>query len=415
VPITIELSAKQADSIVRAEGRVNIWEGSVRSGKTIGSLYRWLQHIRHAPDGGQLIMAAKTLQTLHRNIILPLQDPSQFGPVSREVHYTAGAPQGVILGRPIHMIGANDQKAEEKIRGMTGAGAYVDEMTIIPQLFFNQLMSRQSVAGAKVFGSTNPDNPAHWLRKDFILADNPWVRSFKFKIDDNPFLDPDFVAQQKSQYHGLYYRRFIDGDWVMAEGAVYDMWDSNTDVVDILPAMRQWMCVAIDYGTSNPFHALILGLGIDGLLYIAGEWRYDGRTEMKQLTDSEYADRVNAWLFSEPVRGHEVVIPQYWVVDPSALSFRTELRQRGVTQIEAVNSVNDGIRLVSTLMGKHALKVHRSCEYLLDEIDGYSWDDRLAILGEDRPIKLNDHGVDALRYAVTTTQRLWRPHVRQAA
>lgn len=113
--------------------------------------------------------------------------------------------------------------------------------------------------------------------------------------------------------------------------------------------------------------------------------------------------------------GHDVVIPQYWVVDPSALSFRTELRQRGVTQIEAVNSVNDGIRLVSTLMGKHALKVHRSCAHLLDEIDGYSWDDRLAILGEDRPIKLNDHGVDALRYAITTTQRLWRPHVRQAA
>jgi phage terminase large subunit len=109
------------------------------------------------------------------------------------------------------------------------------------------------------------------------------------------------------------------------------------------------------------------------------------------------------------------VIPQYWVVDPSALSFRTELRQRGVHQVEAVNTVLDGIRLVSTLMGQHKIKVHRSCEHLLDELDGYSWDDRLALLGEDRPIKLNDHGVDALRYAVNTTQRLWRPHVRQAA
>lgn len=412
---TIELSSKQADSIVRAEGRVNIWEGSVRSGKTIGSLFRWLQHIRHAPNGGQLVMVGKTLQTLNRNVILPLKDPTQFGPVSREVRYTEGAPQGVILGRPIHMLGANDQKSEEKIRGMTGAGAYVDEMTIIPQLFFNQLMSRQSVAGAKVFGSTNPDNPSHWLRQDFILASNPWVRSFKFKIDDNPFLDPDFVAQQKSQYHGLYYRRFIDGDWVMAEGAVYDMWDRDVDVVDILPPMRSWLCVSIDYGTSNPFHALILGLGIDGLLYVAAEWRYDGRAEMRQLTDAEYANRVTAWLSSSPVRGWDVVVPQYWIVDPSALSFRTELKERGVIQVEAVNAVLDGIRLVSTLMGRHMIKIHRSCEHLLDEIDGYSWDDRMALLGEDRPIKLDDHGVDALRYAITTTQRLWRPHVRQAA
>jgi hypothetical protein len=193
------------------------------------------------------------------------------------------------------------------------------------------------------------------------------------------------------------------------------MWDRDVDVVDILPPMRSWLCVSIDYGTSNPFHALILGLGIDGLLYVAAEWRYDGRAEMRQLTDAEYANRVTAWLSSSPVRGWDTVVPQYWIVDPSALSFRTELKERGVIQVEAVNAVLDGIRLVSTLMGRHMIKIHRSCEHLLDEIDGYSWDDRMALLGEDRPIKLDDHGVDALRYAVTTTQRLWRPHVRQAA
>jgi PBSX family phage terminase large subunit len=415
MPATIEISQKQAESIVAAEGRVNVWEGSVRSGKTVASLHRWIQHIRHAPSGGQLIMAAKTLQTLHRNVILPLQDPTQFGPVAREVHYVQGAPQGVILGRPVHMIGANDQKAEEKIRGMTGSGGYVDEITIVPELFFNQLMSRMSVPGAKVFGSTNPDNPAHWLRRDYLLSDSPWVRSFKFKIDDNPFLDPDFVAQQKEQYHGLYYRRFINGEWVMAEGAIYDMWDAEQDVVDILPPIRKWLCVGIDYGTANPFHALLLGLGSDGNLYVSAEWRYDGRAELKQLTDSEYADRLGRWLSNSPVRGYDVVQPDYWVVDPSALSFRTELKTRGVIQTEAVNTVTDGIRLVSSLMGKHILKIHRSCKFLLGEIDGYSWDDRLALMGEDRPIKLNDHGVDALRYAVSTTHRMWRPHVRMAA
>jgi PBSX family phage terminase large subunit len=414
MPATIELSVKQAESIARAEGRVNIWEGSVRSGKTIASLFRWLQHVRNAPASGQLVMVGKTLQTLHRNVILPLQDPTQFGPVASTVKYTAGAPQGVILGKAIHMIGANDLKSEEKVRGMTGSGGYVDEITIIPEMFFNQLLSRMSVPGAKVFGSTNPDNPSHWVRRNFLLSGNAWIRSFKFKIDDNPFLDPEFVVAQKEQYHGLYYRRFIEGEWVMAEGAIYDMWDRDLDVVDILPPMRQWICLSIDYGTANPFHALLLGLGVDGLLYVAGEWRYDGRAHMRQLTDAEYADRVSDWLVKRPVRGHDQVIPSYWVVDPSALSFRTELRDRGIIQVEAINSVLDGIRLVSSLMGKHLLKVHRSCEYLLGEIDGYSWDDRLAMLGEDRPVKLNDHGVDALRYAVSTTQRLWRPYMAMA-
>jgi PBSX family phage terminase large subunit len=414
-PARIELSPKQRDSIAGAEGKINIWEGSVRSGKTVGSLWRWLQHVRHAPTGGQLMMIGKTLQALNRNVMLPLQDPEQFGPIAREIRYTSGAPQAVILGRPVHMVGASDARSEEKIRGMTGSGAYVDEATLIPELFWNQLLSRMSVPGSKVFATTNPDNPAHWLRRDYILGGSEWVRSFKFKITDNPFLDADFVRALMSMYHGLYYRRFIEGEWVAAEGAVYDMWDRDRDVVDILPAMRAWLCVAVDYGTSNPFHALLMGLGVDDHLYVAGEWRYDGRKTLQQLTDSQYADRLNEWLTSEPVRGWPIVVPNYWIVDPSALSFRTELRNRGIIQTEAVNAVLDGIRLVSTLMGKHKIKIHRSCNHLLDEIDGYSWDDRLAILGEDRPIKVNDHGVDALRYAVNTTQRLWRPHIRMAA
>jgi PBSX family phage terminase large subunit len=411
----IQLSPLQAASIRDSQGKINIWEGSIRSGKTIGSLWRWLEHIRHAPGGGQLVMIGKTLQALHRNVILPMQDATQFGPLAQQVRYTQGAPQAVILGKPIHMIGASDARSEEKIRGMTGAGGYVDEATLVPELFWNQLMSRMSVPGAKIFATTNPDNPSHWLRRDYLMSGSQWVRSFKFTIDDNPFLDPDFVESQKAMYHGLYYRRFINGEWVAAEGAVYDMWDRERDVVDILPAIRQWLCISVDYGTSNPLHALLLGLGADEKLYVAAEWRYDGRANLAQLTDAQYADKLEAWLASEPVRGWPIIIPNYWVVDPSALSFRTELRNRGIVQTEAVNKVLDGIRLVSNLMGKGKLKVHRSCQYLLDEIDGYSWDDRAALLGEDKPIKVNDHGADALRYAVNTTQRLWRPHLRLAA
>ena len=411
----IELSPKQARWIVQADSPVNIWHGSVRSGKTVGSIWRWAQHMAHPPTGGQFVMVGKTLQALYRNVILPMQDPAQFGPLAQQVHYTQGAPQAVILGRPVHMIGASDAKAEAKIRGMTVAGAYVDEATLVPELFWNQLLTRMSVVGSRLFATTNPDSPSHWLRREFLLSTSPLVRSFGFKIDDNPFLPAEFVAGLKAQFHGLFYRRFIDGEWVAAEGAVYDMWDPDRHVVDILPAISSWLCVGIDYGTANPFHAVLLGLGADGCLYIGAEWRYDGRTQMRQLTDAEYADRLEGWLTTEPVRGHKIISPTYLVVDPSALSFRTELKSRSIVQTEAVNAVLDGIRLTSTLLGKGQLKVHRSCVHLCREFDGYSWDDRASLLGEDRPVKADDHGMDALRYAVATTQRLWRPRLRLAA
>src|SRR5215207_2203201 len=117
----LKLSPRQRDSIRDAKAPVNIWEGSVRSGKTVGSLWRWLQFVARPPEGGQLVMIGKTLQALNRNVMLPLQDPAQFGPLAQQTHYISGAPQGVILGRPVHMIGASDSKAETKIRGLTGA------------------------------------------------------------------------------------------------------------------------------------------------------------------------------------------------------------------------------------------------------------------------------------------------------
>lgn len=414
------LSDRQVTAIRESQGRVNILDGSVRSGKTIAKLIRWMIFIaEEAPSQGELVMFGKTRDSVGRNLLAPMADPTLFGPLADAVDYRFGAPFARIFGRTVHVLGANDTKAEEKIRGMTIAGAAGDEVSLVPKDFFSMMVTRMSVAGAKLFATTNPDNPAHWLRKDWIRGGNPDVRNWHFVLDDNPALDPDFVAFLKAQYTGLFYRRFILGEWVAAEGAIYDMWDPDVHVVDILPPIRHWLGVGIDYGTSNPFHALLLGMGPDvgvgasgDCLYVASEWRYDGRRSLRQMTDGEYLDGLTGWLQAPGPPRVSNVTPTWFVVDPSAASFRAELKRTGVAQVPGDNSVLDGIRTVSTLLARRKLKVAgRYCPALIEELPGYSWDDDEALKGIDAPIKADDHGVDALRYDVHTTQRLWRPHV----
>lgn len=411
----LPLSPKQLRSVAEATARINVWEGAIRSGKTIGSLLAWLIFVSEAPTSGELVMVGKTSQTLHRNIFQPLQDPALFGPVARLIHYTPGAPTATILGRLVHVIGANDAKSEPKVRGMTVSGAYIDEATLIPQAFWEQMLGRMSVPGARLFATTNPDNPAHWLMRDWLANPDKPLRRWSFTLDDNPYLDRQYVADTKAMHTGLFYRRFVLGEWVAAEGAVYDMWDPDRHVIDLLPRERihRWIALGVDYGTSNPFHAVLLGLGSDRRLYVAAEWRYDSRQQRRQLTDSEYSERLRGWLADVP--GYGPVRPQFVTVDPSAASFVTQLHRDKLTPTAADNSVMDGIRVVSSLLARGKLLVHSSCKELIAEIGGYSWDDRAALLGEDKPIKVADHGVDALRYGAYSTRALWQHHIALAA
>ncbi|MEU6057992.1 PBSX family phage terminase large subunit [Streptomyces sp. NPDC047097] len=408
------LSRKQLDFVANSTARINIASGSIRAGKTISTLLRWLIYVASAPLGGELAVIAKTTNTAASNVFIPLQDPNLFGPLAQHVHYTRGAPTATILGRPVRVIGANDARAEERLRGMTCAGALVDEATLVPQEFWTQLLGRLSVPGAKLFASTNPGSPAHWLKRDFIdRRDELGIRYWHYVLDDNPSLDPDYVASIRAEFVGLWYRRFVLGEWVAAEGSIFDMWDDQRHIVTQLPEIARWLSVGVDYGQTNPFHATLLGLGRDRRLYVGSEWRYDGRHQRRQLTDIEYSERMRAWLGDVP--GVGPVRPQFVTVDPSAASFSAQLRRDRLTPTPANNAVLDGIRTMSSLLSAGKLLVHESCKSLIAEMPGYAWDDKAAQKGEDKPIKVADHGIDSIRYALYTTRALWQRQLALAA
>ena len=189
------------------------------------------------------------------------------------------------------------------------------------------------------------------------------------------------------------------------------------NALDALPPLETivtW-AVGIDYGTTNPFVALLRAV-TEEAIYVCREWRWDSSAMRRQMTDSEYSDGVLTWLRTGadgayqlgdgpspvPVVNHEIF------VDPSAASFRKQLQSDiGGWPMGADNDVRTGIRNTATLLSRRRLRIHRSCEGLLREMTGYVWDSKAQERGVDAPLKANDHGPDALRYAVLGLRRYW--------
>jgi PBSX family phage terminase large subunit len=428
------LSEKQVCSIKDATGTVNIWQGSVRSGKTISSLLRWLIYVASYDLlglTGELVVVARTRESAMRNVFAPLMEPGLYGDIAQYVHYTSGAPTAKILGRTVHVLGTVDSKSEKVLRGLTCAGAYVDEVTLVPEDFFVQLLNRLW-GKAQLFGTTNPDNPAHWLKRKYLdrLNELPDWRSFKFTLDDNPALTEENKDRIKRQNVGLFYRRFVLGEWVAAEGAIFDMWEPARYVVswEKVPKIERLISTGIDYGTTNATSALLLALAADRnritgkvtrKLVLLDEWRYDAGTKDRRLTDSELSTRLRAWMNDDHVPDNQILPsnrPDFTLIDPAAASFKVQLHKDGVKGLaDGNNDVLYGIRLMASLLAADRLLVTDRCQGFIQEAPGYSWDDKETEKGNDKPLKVADHSLDAGRYAITTTEALWRKYVDLAA
>ena len=380
---------KQARSIVEATARLNLWEGSVSSGKTVGSLVKWTDYTTNGPEG-PLLMIGKTERTLKRNVL----DVIEAIVGERNYRLVQGSGECYIFDRLCYLAGANDERSLQKIQGITVAGCYGDEMTTWPESMYTMALSRIRVPGAQLFGTMNPEGPYHWMKVNVLdRAHELNLKKWHFTLDDNPFLDPQYVADLKAEYTGLWYKRYILGLWVLAEGAVYDMWDEAKHVIATHPTARDYY-VAIDYGTNNP---TVFGLfGVLGeKCWMEREYYYDSTRSGRQKTDAEFSAALREWLGD--VRPREII------VDPSALSFKTQLRRDGFAQVrDADNSVLDGIRTQATMLTAGRYHVCAECQNTIREYSGYVWDAKAQEKGEDKPLKQSDHAKDAERYFLHT-------------
>lgn len=398
--------------------RINAYEGSVRSGKTVGTLIEWAEFCKNGP-AGTFLMAGRTERTVINNLVLPLQD--MLG--AERVKINRGTGTVSICGREVLLVGANNEASRTKIQGLTLAAAYCDEVSTLPESFFNMLTSRLSVRGAQMWTTCNPEGPGHWFKKKWLDRAKLWIdhggnihvkdpaayadddparpidlHRFSFTLDDNAHnLDPDYVTSTKAMYSGLWFKRMILGHWAVADGAIYDMFDTARHVVphNKIPSISRMMGLGLDYGTTNPTAGVLLGLGDDGRLYVLDEF------SPPRGTDADLSRLLSDWLKDQPD-------PGYIYVDPAAGSLKLQLYGDGVRGVaDADNSVLDGIRTTASLFASGQLFISDRCTRLADELPSYVWDDKAVALGKDKPVKVNDHFSDALRYAVATSKTLW--------
>lgn len=386
----IKLFKKQRLACQNSNARINMWDGSVSSGKTYASVIKWIEFILTAPPG-DMLMIGRTARTLERNVLSIM-----FVMLGIYIDYKKSYGYCIIFGRKVYIEGASDSRAENKIRGMTLIGAYLDEMTLINEDMFKMCLSRLRLSGARLYGTTNPDSPYHFIKKEYIENEELDLVRFHFHIDDNEFLPPEYVENIKKEYTGLFYKRFIEGLWVLAEGAIYDFFDEDEHSICGDLQAQKWG-VGIDYGTSNPTVFILFGSNMNTFpnIWAEKEYYYDSKEHNRQKTDDEYVDDLIDFM-----NGYDV---SQVVVDPSAASFKNACLQRGIYTIEdANNDVLNGIRYQQSLLNKGVYKVHRRCKHTILDYSSYVWDKKSSLLGEDRPIKMDDHTKDAERYFLYT-------------
>lgn len=375
-----------------------ICDGAVRSGKTSTESVAYILWAMEHFDRCNFIIAGVSVESAKRNVVNPILATEYL--TERYTMTWAGRSNLLTVRNRdavnhFYVFGGKDESSYRIVQGLTAAGCLLDEVVLMPRSFVEQCMARCSVEGAKFWFSCNPGAPSHWFYQE-------WIRKTKeknayrihFKLTDNPSLSEKTIQRYERMYSGVFKQRYIDGDWVSAEGIVYPQWREAIE--------QTWKptgdnpcrgyCVSIDYGTMNPFAAIKWMRDKGGKWHAVDEYYYNGREHMEQKTDNDYVEDIIE--FTKDNNGTTEVI-----VDPSASSFITALRRTGKFRVlKANNDVLNGIRDVSTCLKLGLIGISDDLDSMKAEFEAYVWDTKR----DDVPLKESDHAMDALRYFVYT-------------
>lgn len=378
-----------------------IADGAIRSGKTVAMSLSFVMWSNRRFNNESFAICGKTIGSLRRNVITPLKRMCLARGYTVIEHRGENMVEISFAGRTngYYFFGGKDESSQDLIQGITLAGILFDEVALMPESFVQQGIGRCSVDGSKLWFNCNPENPFHFVKTELIdQAEEKHLLHLHFLLDDNLSLSEDTKQRLRNEFPGVFYKRFILGQWVAPTGIIYDMFDEKKNVFDDLPIdlahrlHRRYL--TIDYGTRNPTAILEIIDDLQRNYWVTREYYYDSSKEWRQKDDAEYAEDLVKFADLDCLRGV--------VIDPSADSFKLAIRKKGFRPIDADNTVEDGIRLVATLLAQGRLHIHRSCVHTLKEFSAYVWNDKRAEVGVEEPLKQNDHAMDALRYFCKT-------------
>lgn len=371
-----------------------ICDGAIRSGKTVFMTLAFVDDAMRRYNDKRFGICGKTVDSAVKNIVMPYLGLTYakkrynitWRKTDKALYISDGKHENVF-----EIFGGKDESSFMLIQGRTLAGVLLDEVALQPRSFVEQALARCSVEGSKLWFNCNPDSPQHWFYKEWICntAQHNAIR-LHFNLEDNPSLSQKMIQRYKSLYTGVFYQRYILGEWVLAEGLVYDFGEDN--ITDEAPTDGEYF-VSIDYGTLNPFSAGLWCVRGSRAIRVA-EYYYNGREKAVLRTDEEYADEVEKLIDGKKI--------SKIIADPSAASFILVLIRRGHRVMKAENNVLDGIRRTSQYLKNGNIKIHRSCGAAIAEFGLYRWDEKST---EDRVVKENDHAMDEIRYFCNTVMR----------
>ena len=371
-----------------------ICDGAVRSGKTSIMMWAFVKWGMDNFSGQRFGICGKTVDSATKNIVDPFTSMSlakeryiiRWRRSEKILEVRRGAVTNIF-----EVFGGKDESSFTLIQGRTLAGVLLDEVVLMPRSFVEQALTRCSVDGAKLWFSCNPGSPQHWFYEEWIQRHKERNALYlHFKMTDNPGLSAKTLARYEAMFTGIFRQRYIDGLWVLAEGLIYSVFGENTIVPTIEREYSRYV-ISMDYGTQNPTAMLLWGL-FDGVWYQVNEFYHSGRETSRQKTDQEYYEDL------ERLAGDRYI--DFLIIDPSAASFIALVKQKRRFRVKkARNEVILGINKTASAIQQGKIKVNDCCERTIKEYGLYSWDQKAD---EDRPIKDNDHAMDATRYFVNT-------------
>lgn len=368
--------------------------GAVRSGKTfidnllfIFELRRIAQMAKDNHDKHpQYILAGASSDSINKNVIISCEN--QFGinfKLDRHGHYN-------LFGVDITPVSTKTLGGLAGARGFTSYGAYVNEVTLGVEPVFQEIQQRCSIDGARIIADTNPSNPEHWFKKDYLDNKNKKARTiqFHFTIDDNTHLSKRYIEGIKARTpQGMFYDRAILGLWATGEGAIYKDFDERKMVVDKVPKMVRYIA-GVDWGYNHPCSITVFGIDADDNYYLVDE-----KTE--RFKEIDYWTEVARKL--QKKYGYKM--PFY--ADTARTEFIDHFRHNGINALYGWKSVVPGIEIVAELMKSGRFFVWKGhTQKFMEEIYNYQWDDK----AEDKPVKEMDHVMDSMRYCIATYLRL---------
>lgn len=378
-----------------------IADGAIRSGKTVSMATSFVMWAMNSFDGQNFGMCGKTVGSFRRNVWFWLKLILMcrgYGVHEIRNENKVFISKGNIVNI-FYIFGGKDEGSQDLVQGITLAGVLFDEVALMPESFVNQATGRCSVEGSKFWFNCNPQGPMHWFKVNWIdKAIEKNIIYLHLTMEDNLSLSEKIKERYRSMYIGIFFKRYILGLWIMAEGAIYPEFNQEIHCIkeNEVPDDLEAIYIPSDYGITNPMVYLKCGLKhIKNTphFYIIDEY-YNVKKDGSK-TDVKFLDDYNSFK-----RGINI---KDTIIDPSATSLINLFRQNNIHVKSANNSVIDGINNVSMWLTQCRIHIVKNkCPNLINEFSSYAWNEKASQKGEDEPLKENDHALDALRYLIQT-------------